>query len=469
MALGPACSGPVGAQRMDTPNDNMEWLTNPELINEGDIIEFTRHIADLLTAPSKNAEGKDLETQRMLKQEAGFFAKFINDQATNDIYRSLSGKIYVRMPRYMDADLKQSLLKTMINSYVKLAREWEKIGLKAPRGFIFVWIISDIDKMWQEFDIDRNIMAFALPCRYMVVPYQVISENMKYGMEARAFFENGNPHEMRAAIDKYLQKSFTINFAHELTHIFTFSEMGFRRINSLDKWFYEGAAIWLSRDNGAGLADEYKDYKMIFDFIRMKYGNQRFQQFIRDGVQTSVPDSLKQNLGLPHYRGLVLETRRWYARMRWAEILLSILAAFCFGLVVGRWMKAQPAYLCYWILFQLIAVYGWVFGYYHLWTNSIPGSLVFNWLGLMVALFPVLIYIRFIYYNFRLRREIRMAESLEPAEQAMFQYPVEFENYRYMLELARLNQARWTPWEGIGWARDAARMAGVISGKAHFH
>lgn len=464
MILAIACSGWPAAARNITPSDgSIEWLTNPELLDEADIVEFTRHNAAVLRLSEGN-EPFDSVQYQILKQEAGFFAKFINDRATDDIYQNMSGKMYIRMPRYLDADFKESLLKSMMNNYIKVTRQWEKLGLKAPRGFIFVWVISNIDRMRQEFATDRNIMAFALPCRYMVIPYEVISDNMKYDLEARAFFNNSNPHEMRTNITKYLQKSFTTNFAHELTHVLMFSEMGFQRINDLDKWFYEGTAIWVSRDNGTGLADEYKDYKKTFDFIRMKYGNQRFQRFIRDGIQKSVPSSLKQNLRLPHYGGLVRETTLWFTGMQWAEIILSILAFLCFGLAVGRWVRAQPAYLCYLNIILMGALYGWSYGFYNLWTNSVAGSAVLNILAGILILFIVLLDIRHFYYSFRLSREIKIAEtSLNPATEAVSDYPVEFENYQNMLELARLNQIRWKPRDGIHWARNAAKTAEAIS------
>jgi hypothetical protein len=458
------CSGfPAGAQSVTSPERSIEWLTNPELFDEAGIVEFARHNADALQLPG-GKEPVDLEKYQILKQEAGFFAKFINDQATDDIYQNVSGKMYVRMPRYVDADLKESLLQSMMKTYIKVTRQWENMGLKAPRGFIFVWIISNIDKMRQEFAIDRNIMAFALPCRYMVVPYEVISDNMKYDMETRALLDNSNPHEMRNSIAKFLQKSFATNFTHELTHVLTFSEMGFQRINDLDKWFYEGTAIWISRDNGVGLSNEYKDYKKTFDFIRMKYGNQRFQQFVRDGIQKSVPSSLRKNLRLPHYGGLARETKLWYTGMQWMEIVLSILAVLCFVLAVGRWIRTQPAGLCYLNMLLMGALYGWIYGFYNLWTNSIVGSMILNLLAVMAILFLILLNIRHLYYSFRLSREIKMAAaSLSLAAEAAVHYPVEYENYQNMLELARLNQMRWKPRDGIGWAKDAAKAARAIS------
>lgn len=457
------CSGcPAGAQSFTPPEESIEWLTNPELFNEAGIAKFARHNADALRLLENIPV--DLENYQILKQEAGFFVKFINGQATDDIYQNMSGRMYVRMPRYMDTDLKESLLKSMMKTYIKVTRQWENIGLKTPRGFIFVWIISNIEKMRQEFAIDRNIMAFALPCRYMVVPYEVISDNMKYDMETRALLDNSNPHEMRNSITRFLQKSFHTNFTHELTHVLMFSEMGFRRINDLDKWFYEGAAIWISRDNGVGLSDEYKDYKKTFDFIRMKYGNQRFQQFVRDGIQLSVPGSLRKNLRLPHYGGLAKESKHWYTRMQWTEIVLSILAVLFFGLAVGRWIRTQPAFLCYLNILLMVVLYGWIYGFYNLWTNSFMGSMILNILALILILFLMLLNIRHFYYSFRLSREIKKAAAcLNPVAEAEAHYPVEYENYQNMLELARLNQIQWKPRDGIGWAKDAAKIAKAIS------
>jgi hypothetical protein len=450
---------PVGAQSTVTPDGNMEWLANPELITEDDIAEFVRQNAAVFTMPESNMPG-DSGQYQLLKQEAGFFVKFIHDQATDDRYQNLSGKLFVRMPRSMDNDLRASLIKSMLINHARLTRQWEKLGLKKPRGFIFVWIISNLDKMRREFSTDPNIMAFALPCRYMVVPYEVISDNLKYDMEARALLDNGNLHEARTFITRYLQKSFSTNFTHELTHVFTFSTMGFGRINDLDKWFYEAAAIWLSRDNGMGLSEEYKNYKKTFDFIRMKYGNQRFQRFVREGIKRSIPGSLTSNLGLPHYGALARETKQWYGRMHWMEIVFSVLAVLCLGLAVGRWIKGCPAYLCYLNLCLMAILYGLIFGFYNLWTNSITGSLILNLLGLLSVIFLVLFDIRYFYYRIRLSQEIRMAaENMEAVAQDTAQYPLEFENYQNMMELARLNQMRWTPWDGLRWAKDASQIA----------
>ncbi len=459
-----ACSGwPVAAENITPSNRSIEWLANPELFTEADIVEFSRQNADVLRMTSGN-EPFDSEPYSILKQEAGFFAKFINAQATDDIYQNMDSKMYVRMPRYLDADFKESLLKSMMNSYRNTIRQWEKIGLKPPRGFIFVWIISNIDKMRREFATGENIMAFALPCRYMVIPYEVISDTMKYDLEARAFFENSNPHEMRTSIAKFLQQSFATNFAHELTHVLTFTNMGFRRINDLDKWFYEGTAIWVSRDNGTRLAGEYKDYQRVFNFIRMKYGNQRFQQFIRDGIQTSVTGSLQQNLGLPHYGGLVRETTLWFTGMQRVEFILSILAVLCLALAVYRWSRTLPGYLYYWNIVLFGVLYGRIYGFYNLWTDSATGSAILNLLAVMVILLIALLDIRHFYYRYILGREIKIAEaSLNPAVEAAARYPVEFENYRNMLELATLNHMQWKYRDGINWAKDAAKTGRAIS------
>jgi hypothetical protein len=453
------------AQNAISPAPSIEWLANPELYSEADIVKFAGQNAEVFRLPADNGDF-DSRQYQILKQEAGFFAKFINAQATDDIYQSMAGKMYIRMPRYLDEDFKESLLKSMLNTYDSVTRQWEKLGLKTPRGYIFVWIISNIDKMRQEFATQKNIMAFALPCRYMVIPYEVISDTMKYDLETRALLENSNPHEMRTSITKFLQKSFATNFAHELTHVLTFSNIGFQRINDLDKWFYEGTAIWASRDNGAGLAGEYQDYKKTFDFIRMKYGNQRFQQFVRDGIQKSVPISLQQNLRLPHYGGLDRETKRWYGGMQRAEIILSVLAVLFLGLGIGRWVRSRPGYLYYLNILLMGALYGLIYGFYNLWTNSATGSAVLNILAVMVILLIGALDCRHFYYSFRLSREIKIVEaSLSPAEEvsAAAHYPVEFENYQNLLELAKLYQSQWKFRAGMNWARDAVKTARAIS------
>lgn len=459
------CSSKITiAQSNITSNDGIDWLSNPELDTEADITEFAGQNSVYLQLPPDNSRF-GTNQNLILKQEAHFFIKFIDHTATDDIYQSIAGRLYIRMPRYLDPDFRESLLKSIINTYLSVTHRWERLGFKVPRGFIFIWIISNLDKMRQEFATDPGTMAFALPCRYIVIPYEVISDQMKYDLESRVFFENGNSNELQDSIARYLKKNFESNLAHELTHVLVFTKIGFRRISDLDKWFHEGIAIWMSRQKEVMLANEYQEYKRQFDFIRMKYGNQLFQRFIKDSIRQSVDFSLKRNLQFVYYGVLMQETKRWFAGIKMMETILSILAVLCFGLSVYRWVRSQPSYLYYLNLLFCWILFGWKYGFYNLWTNSNVGSAMLNLLAGMLMLSIVLLDIRHAYFSCRLHHEIAKAQvSLNlAAAQAAGYFSVELANVQNMMQLAGINQKQWRNQAGINWAKEAAKTAQLIT------
>ena len=457
------------AQTAVSSSDGIDWLSNPELYTETDIIKFAgQNSAYLQPSPddSRTRGRFSIDQNLILKQEAHFFIKFIDHTATDDIYQSIATRLYIRMPRYLDPDFRASLLKSIINTYVLVTHRWNRLGFEAPRGFVFIWIISNLDKMRQEFDTDPNVMAFTLPCRYIVIPYEVISDKMKYGMESHAFFENNDSNELQIAIARYLKKNFESNLAHELTHVLVFTKIGFRRISGLDKWFHEGVAIWMSRGSEAMLSNEYQEYKRQFDFIRMKYGNRNFQRFIKDCILESVNFSLERNLQLPYYGALITDTKHWFAGIKLMEAIFSILAILCFGLSVYRWVRMRPAFLYYLNLLFCWIFYGWKCGFYNLWTNSSMGSAILNLLAGMLMLCIVLFDIRHFYFGWILHREIakaQMSVNLAIATQASVYFPVEFANVQNMMQLAVLNQKQWRNQAGINWAKTAAKTAQQIA------
>jgi hypothetical protein len=446
----------------NTGNDlrNIELLTNPELHNEADIRNFTRQNAAFLLEHSADGPFNDTYQNRILKQEAGFFLKFINRNSTEDVYQAIGDRIYIRMPRHIDLPFRDSLIKLMVDTYIQVTKKWRSLGFQEPKGLVFVWVISGIDEMRLRFDTGEQVMAFALPCRYIVIPYDVISNKMETDLEQRVFINNNDPVAFRNAIAGFLKKSFKTNLAHELTHVLVNSSIGFPDIDSFGAWFHEGMAIWISGGNEPTLTDEYKEYKRRFDFIRMKYGNQRFIRFIQDSItHKSVNESLWNNLHISDDQHFREASQSWFAEIDRVEVLLAICTVLLLGWAVYRWVQTKLSYLLYLDYLLLLVLYYWRYGFLNLRTGSVTGSMILNGASVVLMLVIGWINARHFYFAAILAREISKAQAkMEFAFQARADLflPVEFDEAQRMIDQAKLLKLQWKNRAGIDIAKKAA-------------
>ncbi len=455
--------GILSAQNMGNEIQSLKLLTNPELYNETDIYHFTKQNIAFLLEHAAGGPFTDTHQNRLLKQEASFFLKFIDRKSTDDIYKSIGDLIYLRMPRRIDGPLRDSLILSIVGNYKRIIKQWRNLGLQEPKGFIFVWVISGIDEMHLRFNTSTRVTAFALPCRYVVIPYNVISVQMQSELERQAFFNNKDPAALQRFIAKFLDKSFKTNLAHELTHVMVSSTVGYPEIDYMGEWFHEGTAIWLSGNNEQDLADEYKDYKHLFDYIRMKYGNGQFKQFVKDSITLkSTGESLRKNLAIHDEIELRKASQCWFAEIGQMETGLAVLLVFLVGFAVYRWVRTEPSYLFFLgYLFVWIVCY-WRYGFFNLWTDSSIGNAAF-YIGAAVLMATIAVIIaRQVYYSLTIHGEIKAAKiklEMASAVRAERFFPFEFDEARQMVERAELYRQRWKNKLGRQEAGNAAGQA----------
>ena len=395
-----------------------EILVNPELQDESSLREVAQQflfvLDSILTLPNTYKN-------HILKQGAIFFLRFNLGNPSMAEYTSIDDKIYVRMPKY-EPKFRNLLLKFIKQVYGKVAKKWEAIGLKRPNGFIYVWLLSNLDEMQYEFGIyefeitEERTRAFALPCRYIVVPYRAISsyEELMLRIEASIIEPSASTEKrLNREIEKFLKKQFKRNFTHELTHVFINSTVGFKGIEGMDKWFHEGMAIWFSKEKEESLSREYKDYRRLFEFIRMKYGNKQFLAFIREAItRGSVIASLQSTFNIFFYGELQRKAENYYKEIKRIETGILALCVIILIVVVIRWANNKACLPLFLVIIAVFSLYFWRSGRLNLWTDSVAGGFVLNSIAIILILLNLAGLARYFYLSHVLRLKPREARAI---------------------------------------------------------
>jgi hypothetical protein len=434
----------------------IDILTNPELHSELSIRKFA--LQNLFLLPLILSLPDTAETCA-LKKSAAFFCSFYLGDPSEIEHIQIEDKIYVRMPRECDQMFKSSILKFMEKIYTEIDSKWSRLGFEPPNGFIYVWFLSKIEEMQYKFGTKEGTRAFALPCRYIVVPYRGISEGFYRKLQLRAFARGAS--QFSHAFERFLEEDFKEAFSHELAHVFIFSHIGFERLRSLDKWFSEGVAIWFSGGDES-LTEEYKGYKHIFDFIRMKYGNKLFISFVKESINTSPTQGLKAILRISSYEQLCEEVEKWDSDLSQMQIVISVLVVIILIIAFRRWMKGKTIHLFILTIASIYSFYYWRYGTLNLWTDSIVASSILNAIAILITFITPVEAIRYFYYGCVLRKEIGTAKNeIEMAKEARAELyaPNEFDISASMLSEAKNALRKGKYRKGINYATNAKEKA----------
>lgn len=407
----------VSAQGFEKIDSTLvELLINPEFHTDYEVrraaIQHMVLLSRLVTLP-------DPQENRASKRSVAFFLKFLFGDPSEIDYTQIEDKLYIRMPKAYRPEFKSAILEFMKDVYTDVVSRWTSLGLQPPSGYVYVWFMTDLDDLYDEFKSERHIRAFAMPCRYLVVPYSIISEGLYYKLQQRLSLEGVPMSKSRTAIKKFIDEDFKQTFAHELTHVFINSNVGFAGLDGIDKWFHEGVAIWLSEDNGQLLSEEYKEYKQRIDFLRMKYGNDRFLKFVHDSVEArSVSQALRIHFNLSSETQLRDETGWWYVRLKVMEMILTLFVIIMLIVMFNRWRNRQSLSLCALSVISTVSFYYWGHGFINLWASSPLEITILNIIAItLISLTPIKI-VDPVQRYYRPRLRVKLQSTLESLERA---------------------------------------------------
>jgi hypothetical protein len=454
--IGPSLAQTQG--RID--DDTIAQLTNPELYDEASVLDtIERNLSALRDIESLSQ--RDTFTQA-LRSASLFFLRFHLESSGEVEYGTIGKKLYIRMPKY-EPQFKSFLLNSLEKLYDTVTLRWKDLGYTPPAGFIYVWIVSDVAEMERKFGRAESARAFTLPCRYIVVPYSAVPYDVYRNLQREAISKGTSLTVSNEPLDQFLEHDFNHSFAHELTHAFVDSTMGLKRSDELEKWFQEGIAIWMSRDNGALLSSEYKGYKNLFDYIRMKYGNEAFQAFLQKTIATSsVNEGLQYGLAISSPVQLRQQAASWERllnRMKSAlgAVLLIFFVWFVYRLIMGKSIGIGLL-----LLITLLCLYSWFLGYNNLATDSIRHAALLNYLALLPIALTLIEVARLRHFSREYPRILFIVQNLikdAVKAEANIYSPKEFDAAKALLAQAHSYMQNGKPQRAIDrlrWAKETA-------------
>jgi len=206
---------------------------------------------------------------------------------------------------------------------VKLRNE---VGLPAPKGFVYLVYYQDrkaIPEMIRPAFEDKQTRAVTFLCRYVAV----LSEETASSGE-RQLKELVEPKSV----------------SHELVHAYLNCSIPLAEHAKLPKWFHEGCAIFFS---GSGETQsvttvqraselyttytvtspkEYAEYKVVFQYLRSKFGRAEFSRLVRDAVETRTSDRMLEKAGASSFEAVLADANAWMAR-KYHTVILRISSA----------------------------------------------------------------------------------------------------------------------------------------------
>lgn len=202
----------------------------------------------------------------------------------------------------------------------------ERVGLAPPSGFAFVRAGLDPRAYGAA---NPDVRGLTVPFRYIILRPQVAID------PARG---------TGAGPDRSV-------LSHELVHAYLNAILGTRQ-SGLPIWFHEGAALFFADNraeevieirtpDGANLRrstlpEDYRQYRMVFDYLRHIRGEAAFQRFVvRSVADAGVDRSLPELVGAPApaFPRLVAaaESRDLQLKLLWASALAWVILAVAFA------------------------------------------------------------------------------------------------------------------------------------------
>ncbi|MBN2054058.1 hypothetical protein JW905_04010 [bacterium] len=322
-----------------------EELANPHLATMEDIrqrLDEGRRLTGMLRLLDAALAGEQTDADtlrlRMLDQLAlrllTTFTYFTAEIDGNELDIS-PGRYTLLMSHWLDRRERAFIRNTVEKVYTASMTMFADMGITPPSGVLYIRVERDWNDMKHLYGLGETVGGVTFPCRYVGLPW------------------DGD------------RRGFRITLAHELVHAVCNSHLGFEHLGSLEKWWEEGLAVFLSRDPGLHMrkvettmtphgltvtksysetVDEYMFYKSIFTYIMTMHGTERFNQFVAASLAGHSTDAaLRQTLRLAGETALAEAVTAWKKKYGfWKDLLLLVVILTFVGLLIG-FIKAGHA------------------------------------------------------------------------------------------------------------------------------
>lgn len=286
-----------------------EAIANPVIRNRHDfrmLKELCNSLPDIETAD----ETVQARLDRLHNIAANLSGEFLFLE-----YEPVRNIFLVAWPSLTEVE-KQNLTNMMLDAYARIRTIFcDSIGVKPPRGFIFVVIPvveTDFVSVFSEMRKEK-VGAFIEYSRWIVVPLKHHKPGLG-GEYYRLFYDY---------------------FEHELTHAFVNTNIGIRTAMALPKWFHEMVAVSFGQEETPiitpdisvkmSISKEYQEYFDLAQYLRGKFGSNAYYQFIRTTMERkSANAGLKEVYGYESYESLRKEWRDALNRQRTRGIILIV-------------------------------------------------------------------------------------------------------------------------------------------------
>lgn len=213
----------------------------------------------------------------------------------------------------------------------------QEAAIPPPPGYVFMHTYPSLDVMppiIKRGFINKNVAGITMYSRYIAI---LADENQSW--------------------PELLLDSQTIprTISHELVHAYVNALLGYDNYRQQPKWWQEGIAIYFSGSGEEHIVvtpnmtitstspDEYRYYKLIFEFLENKLGREKLLESIKISVLDSNPAALYAPLGITDETILFLEVDKW---QRQVVITRTILLMAGVGAIIGILYWRMPDIRC---------------------------------------------------------------------------------------------------------------------------
>ncbi|MCK5655956.1 MAG: hypothetical protein KAI03_06680 [Candidatus Aureabacteria bacterium] len=300
-------------------------LSNPVLMTEEEIRERQQSYEKIFVCLSYIES--ELTLPNILKAVKTLFEYFIIFAGTYEdtTFKITEGKGILNLLR-----AKRELVNLETTTDPAIVKLREKVGLPVPKGFVYIRYYPGkelMPKAVQPAFKSENTKAVTLLSRYVAV----LSEP-----------------EVSVAKKQLKKRMLPKTVSHELVHVYINSNMSLLDRSKLPLWFHEGCAIYFSGSGGTESATEvsptiggyvyitytvrdpkeYKEYKIVFNYLESKIGQESLYGFIKHAIEAGTIDQILASVGVPSFEDLLNDAKDWHStrkNIKWGIILLILI------------------------------------------------------------------------------------------------------------------------------------------------
>lgn len=308
----------------------LKRLDCPELQSQAQVFEhldFCMRLAEQLDHFGELGED-DKKTYSDISWVAKHWKEFYDPFDQQKSHFFIKDNLYVKLPNNLklidNAPSEREIKVAIERGYREMSKSFAKANLRFPKGFLFIWVFSDITSMRRYWPASQEAGALTLGCRQVLIPSYPSIQRETSGSSSLFPFED--------------------ILAHELVHVWVNSQLDYAHIDDIPKWFHEGLATyfvskWTKYAARTITTAQYEEYFQYFNYIDQKYGSEKLFNFVKESLfARDVSAGLRSILQIPSESALQVRVFAWTNRPSFEPPLVSIIAiaaGFAIFIAVG--------------------------------------------------------------------------------------------------------------------------------------